>query len=98
MLNFLCKPKIFTGYSQSVHNYTERSYTMSTNKEKASWLASLLTGWGVKESWAKIIAGAVIGALLAAGVLTSTGCTTAYTQTAAGDISFRGVIVLPDGK
>ncbi len=47
---------------------------MNKNTETASWLAGLLTGWGVKESWAKIIAGAIIGALAAAGVLTSTGC------------------------
>ena len=37
---------------------------MSTNKEKVSWLTGLLTGWGIKESWAKVIAGAVIGALV----------------------------------
>lgn len=47
---------------------------MSTNKEKVSWLAGLLTGWGIKESWAKVIAGAVIGALVAAGVLAQTSC------------------------
>lgn len=47
---------------------------MSTNKDRANWLTGLLTGWGIKESWAKIIAGAVIGALAAAGVLTVTGC------------------------
>lgn len=48
---------------------------MSTNKEKAGWLTGVLTGWGIKESWAKIIAGAIIGALIAAGVITSTSCT-----------------------
>ena len=47
---------------------------MSTNKEKVSWLTGLLTGWGIKESWAKVIAGAVIGALVAAGILTQPGC------------------------
>ena len=39
-----------------------------------SWLTGLLTGWGIKESWAKVIAGAVIGALVAAGILTQPGC------------------------
>ncbi len=43
---------------------------MNTN-EKTSWLVGLLSGWGIKESWAKIIAGALIGALGAAGILTS---------------------------
>lgn len=47
---------------------------MSTNRDRASWLTGLLSGWGIKESWAKIIAGAVIGALAAAGLLTVTGC------------------------
>ena len=36
---------------------------------KHSWLTGILTGWGIRESWAKIIAGAVIGALAAAGLM-----------------------------
>ena len=67
---------------------------MSTNKKIYSWLAGLLTGWGVKESWAKVLAGAVIGALVAAGVLT--GCTATYTQTAAGDIAAKVTIIEPE--
>ncbi len=43
---------------------------MSTNDEKKNRLAALLTGWGMGETWAKVIAGAVMGALAAAGVLT----------------------------
>ena len=66
---------------------------MNTNKEKHSWLTGLLTGWGIKESWAKVIAGMAIGALAAAGLLSS--CTAHYTQTAAGDIGFRGTVVVP---
>lgn len=68
---------------------------MSTNKEKAGWIASLLKGWGIKESWAKIIAGAIIGALIAAGVLTSTSCTATYTQSASGDIAWEGTVIIP---
>ncbi len=68
---------------------------MKTSKEKASWLAGLLTGWGIKESWAKLIAGAVIGALCAAGVLTVSGCSTTYTQAADGSLHYEGVLVLP---
>lgn len=67
---------------------------MSTNADKTSWLAGLLTGWGIKESWAKIIAGAVIGALCAAGWLTS--CTAAYSQNADGSLNYAGSIVLPE--
>lgn len=63
------------------------------NKKNAhTWLTGLLTGWGVKESWAKILAGAIIGALAAAGVLELTGCTVDYTQNAEG-IRYHGVIV-----
>lgn len=46
---------------------------MNTKEKQYSWLAGLLTGWGIKESWAKLIAGAIIGALAAAGLLTSCG-------------------------
>ncbi len=68
---------------------------MSTNKEKVSWLAGLLSGWGIKESWSKILAGAIVGALCAAGVLTCSGCATSYTQEADGALHYEGVIVLP---
>ena len=54
---------------------------MKTTKEKHSWLTGILTGWGIKESWAKIIAGAIIGSAIAAGVITSTGCTAARNLT-----------------
>lgn len=51
---------------------------MDTKEKQYGWLAGLLTGWGVKESWAKVIAGAIIGALAAAGLLSScSGATTA---------------------
>lgn len=41
------------------------------NKEQYTFLISLMKGWGIKESWAKIIAGMIIGGLVAAGFLTS---------------------------
>lgn len=50
-------------------------------KDKHSWLTGILTGWGIKESWAKIIAGAIIGAAIAAGAITTTGCTAARNLT-----------------
>ncbi len=67
---------------------------MSTNKEKASWLAGLLHGWGIKESWAKVIAGAIIGAAVAAGLLS--GCTASFSQAADGAVEWHGVLVLPE--
>ena len=42
---------------------------MNTHNTQHNWLTGLLTGWGVKESWAKLIAGAIIGAAAAAGLL-----------------------------
>lgn len=68
---------------------------MSTNQQKASWLAGLLTGWGIKESWAKIIAGAVIGALAAAGVLTCSGCTVSWSIGADGSQMYEHALSIP---
>lgn len=63
----------------------------------ANFVTGLLTGWGVPAAWAKAVSGAIIGAaigaLVAVGVLTS--CTTTYSQSAAGDISYTGSIVIP---
>ncbi len=54
---------------------------MNMNTEnKTSWLAGLLSGWGIKESWAKIIAGSIAGAMAAAGFLTS--CSEGYSPVA----------------
>lgn len=44
---------------------------MDTNEEKTTWLASLLTGWGMKSIWAKVLAGALIGVLSAVGYLSA---------------------------
>ncbi len=67
---------------------------MKTNTEKHSWLTGLLTGWGIKESWAKIIAGMLIGALAACGLLSS--CTAGYTQSARGDIAVHVSVIEPN--
>lgn len=64
-----------------------------SNKEKYTWITSVLTGWGVKECWAKVIAGAVLGALCAAGMLALDGCAVSYRQTASGDIEYTGSII-----
>lgn len=63
----------------------------------ANFVTGLLTGWGVPAAWAKAVSGAIIGAaigaLVAVGMLT--GCTASYSQTAAGDISYTGSVVIP---
>ena len=49
----------------------------------ASFISGLLQGWGVPASWAKAITGAIVGAIL--GILVATGvlssCTTVTKQT-----------------
>lgn len=71
---------------------------MSTNKEKASWLVGLMTGWGIKESWAKLIAGAIIGALAAAGILTQTGCGMAANVSLSSEQGMMSVSMSEDGN
>ncbi len=66
------------------------------NKDKAEkaagFIAGLLTGWGVPANWARIIAGAVIGAALTAVTMYTTSCTVDFTQTADGS-TFHGTLV-----
>lgn len=75
---------------------------MTTNthekaQKAAGFFSGLLTGWGVPANWARVIAGAVVGAVCACFAVVSAGCTTAYTQTGAdgASTSWQGAIVLP---
>lgn len=61
--------------------------------EKAhGWLVGILTGMGVPGSIARIIAGAIIGAVAAWYVATASGCTVNYTQGADGSLKFQGSV------
>lgn len=62
----------------------------------ASFLTRLLSGWGVPGGIARILAGAIIGALAALYALSAAGGPAGYSQNAAGDRSFSGSVVLPD--
>lgn len=62
------------------------------NKEKFNFIKSLLTGWGLSESWAKLLAGAIIGALCACGFLSS--CTPLNTEQAQIAISIIEVMTM----
>lgn len=68
---------------------------MADNKkqEKMSWLVGVFTGWGLKEVWAKLLAGAILGALGALGVLSMDSCSGHYTQSASGDVAAKWYIV-----
>ena len=58
-------------------------------------LTAWLTGLGVPANWAKVGAGLVIGGTIGALATCQQSCTASYTQTAAGDIGFRGTVVVP---
>lgn len=64
-------------------------------KEAAGFVAGLFTGWGVPANWARVIAGAIVGAVAAIVATLGTGCTAVYKQTASGDVEYRGVVVMP---
>ena len=68
---------------------------MSSENNKVNWLTGLLTGWGIKECWAKILAGAIIGALSAAGLLCSSACSANYRQSADGSVEYSSRVILP---
>lgn len=72
----------------------------NSNKEKAesaiAWITSLLTGWGIKENWAKYIAAAVVGAAIAVSVMAGwTSCTVSASQSADGSWNYSGELVQP---
>lgn len=72
--------------------------TTNTNekaKKAAGWMTGLLTGWGIPGTIARIIAGAIVGAIATAAALTGTGCTASYKQTAAGDVDYSHALTLP---
>ncbi len=69
-----------------------REIATTIGSKAVAWLTS--KGWG--STLAKVTVGAVLGAAIGiAAALGMTGCTTSYTQTAAGDISYTGSIVIP---
>lgn len=72
---------------------------MTTNendkKQQAEgFISRLLTGWGIPGSVARILAGAIVGAVAAWVAFSQSACTTDYAQNAEG-LQFHGSIVLP---
>ena len=66
----------------------------SKAEQAAGFLSGLLTGWGVPANWARVITGAIVGAVAAYVTITQCSCTASYNQSADG-INFAGAIVLP---
>lgn len=56
------------------------------------FFTALFTGWGVPGGIARILAGAVIGALAALAALAQSGCSADYHQSADG-VDFSGSLV-----
>ena len=68
-------------------------------KEKAKVahgkLTQWLTGLGVPANWAKVGAGLIVGGVIGALATCQQSCTASYSQSAAGDITFKGTVVVP---
>ena len=64
-------------------------------EQAAGWLVKVLTGWGVPGALARILAGAIVGAVAAWVAFSQSGCTADYSQNADGSLQYHGTIVLP---
>lgn len=62
----------------------QQEYSRAERGEVVKAAVKLLTGWGVPGSIARILAGAVIGAIAAIVATTASGCTADFKQTAEG--------------
>ncbi len=69
--------------------------TTEKTKKAAGWIEKVLTGWGVPGTLARIIAGAIVGAVAAWYVASSSGCTVNYSQGADGTVQFQGHLQQP---
>ncbi len=58
-------------------------------KKAVGFFNGLLTGWGVPANWARVIAGALAGALLALAASQVTGCTMSYSKAADGSVEYN---------
>lgn len=66
------------------------------NEEKAAnWLVKVLTGWGVPGMLARVLAGAIVGAVAGWYLATATGCTVSYTKLPDGTVRAQGAVVRP---
>lgn len=62
-------------------------------KQQAEGLISrLFTGWGVPGGIARILAGAIVGAVAAWIATTQTGCTASLTTNSDGTLQYRGSV------
>ena len=64
-------------------------------EKAAGWLTKVLTGWGVPGAIARVIAGAIVGAVAAWYLATSTGCSVTYTKLPDGTVVAQGSVAKP---
>lgn len=63
--------------------------------EAASKLSTLFTGWGIPGGIARILAGAVIGALAAVAIMSQSGCTVKLDIMPSGEKHIDSSFMLP---
>lgn len=75
-----------------IENDKVKTAAGAIGSKAVAWLTG--KGWGA--TLAKVTVGAVLGAAIGiVAALGMTGCTATYTQTASGDIEYRGAVVIP---
>ena len=66
--------------------------TTTRKQEAEGFLSRLFTGWGIPGSVARILAGAIIGAVLAWLAIAQTACTASLSTTPDGSLQYRGSV------
>ena len=65
------------------------------SEKAAGFLTNLFTGWGIPGTIARILAGAIVGAVAGWYLATSTSCTVTYTKLPDGTVKAAGAVVRP---
>lgn len=66
-----------------------------SEEKAAGWLTKVLTGWGVPGTIARVLAGAIVGAVAAWYLATSAACTMSYTKLPDGTVQASGSVAKP---
>lgn len=63
--------------------------------QKSRFLTALFTGWGIPGGLARILTGAILGALSALWALSQSGCTAEWSRFPDGGSSWHGRVEFP---
>ncbi len=61
-------------------------------QQAESFISRLFTGWGIPGAVARILAGAIVGAVAAWLAFTQTGCTASLATNPDGSLQYRGSV------